>query len=781
MANFSELTASLEASMNLSGTDELHGMASNDTDAVLAASRFNARGDASAFLAKRAFAASTRLMEAHALLAASGSVEGYAAMGHLLGDHTGKGGVVTVTHHVEPDALDSGALESALSDIGLSADRASPRLRRETAMEMARVLLGNTQSVNNFTAQQVGEIPSSVSGVERVETNLSATIGGDAMGAISGDSRATLSLAKESWGANTDVLNVDGRLTMTVAALRPQIGIADRAFARKSTDSTVQIVKTAQPIMYDLKKSQDASGAVRDGNHQVPLLDLWRDPELNTTEAKDVKLFASNDPTNQFLLADDILKAGVQFDLRDLSKEGAAIVHADYTDVISEGGQMLSVIVEAVKISDNTVELFEVPVDFKASSRFIAGSNVEDSADRVANPVVTFVLNRNEKTTAGAASALLATMTTGLVELTVNANVTISLRTGIGQSSISIAKGQLATDPDQGVEVSAADKTTFAGLRFTAIGFKVSLKHSEENLRRSTQMATIRYKQHSWELPVGPTRMVDYSLQQSEPADVVAALATMANIADSERSMRVMESTLKLVAARKDREKLFGNRMGFRDRLEYQFPAGALNKITVISESLDFSDIAVMRESERYADVQTRLKNFISVLEARLKQQTVMHRQYGEGENLVWKCFGSTQLVETILGISQYHEVYNKDGLAGATNGATFSFLLPNRDRVDIIATEYRRFDSRLVLVPVRERQVDDVMSFGTIFDMGTFVARFTKTGDANSSVTQRMISNSRSLLWPTNPVGIILDLVGLDDSILKGYQTPDDQPLVIS
>ena len=71
---------------------------------------------------------------------------------------------------------------------------------------------------------------------------------------------------------------------------------------------------------------------------------------------------------------------------------------------------------------------------------------------------------------------------------------------------------------------------------------------------------------------------------------------------------------------------------------------------------------------------------------------------------------------------------------------------------------------NKIVMIPYRENNPEDILNFGHNWDYGTFVAHYNPQLD--NAVNKRVFSNTRAMIVPTNPMGLYLDVKGLDEFI---------------
>ena len=81
-----------------------------------------------------------------------------------------------------------------------------------------------------------------------------------------------------------------------------------------------------------------------------------------------------------------------------------------------------------------------------------------------------------------------------------------------------------------------------------------------------------------------------------------------------------------------------------------------------------------------------------------------------------------------------------------------------------MVTTTFDVMRNKIVMIPWRENDPEDVLNFGHNWDYGTFIAHYNPQLD--NAVNKRVFSNSRTMVIPTNPMGLYLDVKGMDKFI---------------
>ena len=657
---------------------------------------------------------------------------------------------------------------------------------QDAMLDVARILADPTikNPQRHFATERLGAGDSSATVFSTLDI-----VGSGAIDMVNKDAEKA-SPGLEAFGADMDKIQSDAALNIAVSIMRYHNSLIDRVIPRKSHNSNIVTVKIQDPTVYDLEASHNTDNRIRNGNHEVPMLDLYRDPSPASTQPKRAIPLESNDTKKVKKLLDGNLITGITANLFDLTLYPGRLGTSgiNYTDILSEGGRVEYVLVEAKKTDPDTgteiKELFKVSTAFNARSRYTKSPNNSDSGDTNANMVVdVFFRKGRTKTAQGVESTLLEPFDNTKLNLNVTFNSNLNLKLGNVSGSGSVTAELLPQDNSQS-EIPQAQLDELDAMTFSIVSYMPEIYFSEANIRRTTRAVRMNTNSYQFEIPVARTFVVDFALDEQQPEDVLNIVQNMINLGNSDRSLRILESKMEDVHTRLQAEKENREDLHFRDRIEKSYAAGTLSHPTILKHEVDYAnpnvDFLAMRQSEHLSDVHALMRENLLNISARLKQMSLFHLNLEPNERVAWKVVTSTKLQNTVMGIRDYWNTLDdtepRDGSTadGLPKGSTYSFYLPNHDRVDVIATEFNQYVDRMIMLPVRENNPTHITSFATQYDRGSFVANYTPTN--NNAAFRRAIVNSREIPHVTNPVGAMIDIKNLDKR-LPAIDDIDDVP----
>lgn len=281
-------------------------------------------------------------------------------------------------------------------------------------------------------------------------------------------------------------------------------------------------------------------------------------------------------------------------------------------------------------------------------------------------------------------------------------------------------------------------------------------------MRKTTAAVRMNWKELEFLIPPGRNYIVDYSLMGQElGADVTATTSEVINLGNSWRSVNIIANTITGVYNRLQVE---GQNpvQDYYTSVAADYAAGTLSKPHCITWQIDVSQASVMRESERLADLHNYVTSRLLALLADGHNRSMYTENFEPGERARYKVITSGPICEILFGITNYWNAL--DDKTAVAEGSSYSLKLPNGTQLDVIKSHFTFFNDKMLVFPVRDAKPDDVTSFATILDRGTFVGQYTPV--ANGAANKRVVANSREIVFPTNPLGYIIEVAGLDTEL---------------
>lgn len=577
----------------------------------------------------------------------------------------------------------------------------------------------------------------------------------------------TPAAAMEAFGADVNDLVSDIKTGLAVNVLQDKASLINKLLHRKTvTDPYIQYdVEYGQ--IYDMLLSNDASAEVRNqGDHQKPVIALEVDPSDVANELHPIIVKKTND-TAGVVYEDGYLVPGLSANMMQLALDPNEFgnTHLNYTDLVSEGVTLSSIIVElktnsSVTYAADKTEKIKIDLKGRSAIRFMMAPNTADSGMRQTNGEYEFRLTSDTKKIDGSKSEILAKCTNeDLIKLTCMIASVISLKT----SDVNTAVSNKVSAYAYGHDVVASEVDLLAkNLTAKIVGIEISAYYNEENVRKSNLAVRTHKRSFTFEIQNGRNILIDYPLRSeldTEVADTTVQLASnIAAIGVDHTAIHVIVDQLKWIYARNVQERANPNFYNVWDRINNTCPAGMQVYPTAMIGTLDVSDINGIRDADVTGDIRQAVEYSLICQFAQFYQNSLYRNRLG-GEAPRFRVLTSPLVLSTIFNIPHIHDHLNRD----ADNGNSefcYRRVLPDGTELEFVTTTFAYMRDKIIMIPYRDSE-DDVTNFGINADYGTFVAQYNPQYE--NGVNKRLLLNTRSMPIPTNPSGFYLTVVGLD------------------
>lgn len=554
--------------------------------------------------------------------------------------------------------------------------------------------------------------------------------------------------SQEAFGANIDKVLPDIRASMAVTLLQFHRGLLDRIMHRRT--SATPYIKYVVPYaeVYDMLLSNDPSHLVRnEGDHINPFINLYGNPRVVSNQLQPIVPRKAND-TENLLVADGFVRFNCKANLFDLSALAGQLgkSHYNYTDLVSENVVLDSIL---VNISDGTTtETFQIPMGQVNGSRLQMMPNTVDSGIRAAIVKYVVKLDKNSKivatsddtNTTGVTALLANTTDTDFLRVGMNVAVQINLKTALAEG-LGYVSAEAYNINRQ--EVAAAVSTLVSGLTISLSGYSLNACYSEENLRKSNLAIRYHVRTFDFEISNGRNILVDYSFEEELPEFLMSLVTEATSLGQDHRGIDIIIKELMHVF---DVTQLENEDPNFRDRLDkigFQYVSSQLVRPVVYLNSIDLDNVDNVRSGDFMGDVRSYVEWELLNLISLFYQNSYYKHQLRPGEKPVLKVFTSSVILENILSVPHYHNHLNTEE---SVDGSSIEYrrVLPNGTILDCVTCTFDYMRDKMVMIPYRENDPEDILNFGHNWDFGTFVAHYNPQLD--NAVNKRVFSNSRSL-----------------------------------
>ena len=648
----------------------------------------------------------------------------------------------------------------------------SPADRRAAGTAILNLLLkmksiGSNSSM--FRENHFGHVADSVAGQSMGLSDLRTMLPRTLHSTVFGQSN----VGNEAFGAETDRVLPDIRISMAVTLLRFHRGLLDRIIHRRTSSSTVINYTIPYAEVYDLMKSMDNDGAVRNSSdHRIPFINLYSDPKVVSNTLRQIVPLAANDAAGDLVVRDNVLKFNTtDGNLMDLARVAGQIgmAHTDYTDLIADGVILDKVFFQltATVAGAPVTEEFMLVVRSYTKARLQMEANTTDSANRSTNFQQQFKLTSALKTISGADSAILANATadSGL-ELSILVSVGVNLKfhtfwsTAVGK----IRPYSTAADGSVSAEITSLVDPADGNLSLVMSGFGLDAKYSEENLRKTNVAIRSHYRTMAWEIPVGRNFVVDYALNESLPEYVMANVTEAIALGQDHKALNIIMQVLADVHDRCVDENADPN---FRDdiyKIGFDFVASQQVRPVVYLGKIDLSGVDTMRSSDIMGDirqyVELKLVNILSLLH----QNSYYKTQLNPGEKPLYKVITSNIILENLLNIPHVHNHLQAAAQESTGDEVEYRRVLPSGAILECVSTQFDYMRDKILIIPYRAGDPESILNAAHNWDYGTFLANYNPQFETR--VNRRVFANAREMPLPTNPIGVVMTVANISTLI---------------
>lgn len=550
---------------------------------------------------------------------------------------------------------------------------------------------------------------------------------------------------QEAFGATMDMVVPDMKVNIAIAIMSFHARILPRLLPQRPINEPLAQYKKETLESYDLS---DPFGK------KVRQVEMYSDPKFVSTELQRVVPRVARDEDGKFLVADGIMKFNEKVEMLQLAIDADKYGYdsVNRTDILSD--RVLLDFVRIQVVAGGKTEIFDVktPVECRLSRQI----NTNDSGDRAGDFKYRVILGKDALTTAGVASEIVAGLAEGEnLVLAFNVKPFCSTKYGyadaLGTVNMSVIVPEGATASEAATQIKAGT--------VTALGYSLDARYDEVNLRKSNIAIWSNVQPMAWDIPTGRNFIYDYALNQQNTEKVAANMMGVMGIAQDKDSMSfIVDIINRVYDGIKGAEALYAQ--GDTDAyIGRAFVAGDKVRPTIYVDTLDFSDLNIIRDGDRSGDIKQKAVTYLGAVTGKILNDSFIQQQLGGKSQVVFKCWCSIEVLSNIVGQTLYNPGIAEDVRGVIGDGVEYSLVLPNKVRLDFVTTTFADQQDKIVGVVVVE-SAESELNFGHNWDYGVLVSHYTVSG---KRAHNRLFGNMRYLIVPTNPVAFCIDIVGMD------------------
>jgi len=560
-------------------------------------------------------------------------------------------------------------------------------------------------------------------------------------------------VSMESFGATSDKVVSDLKAAIVVSLMKWHTSLTPRA---------LQTITATQPVVNYIReelKVYNLEGVVED---DVSVVDLYANPAMVSNELTRINPLAANDVAGE-CPADGTLAFNKEALLLALGIDATVYGHdkVNRTDIVADGIKLESVTI-SIDDGTNPAEAFTIAIP-ESVGRLTRDSN-QVSTLRTANIRHVAILNDAVDTDAAADSVVLGEKvgpTAGTIltvngeKLVVTLNITprVDIRDGatFTMGSVSV----VAKSADNGAAAGATD-TALGSSTITLSSYTLDARYAEENNRKSNIACTTERTQFSYEIPQGRNYVLDvpHTGPQIDRTRNIANLHNLIRIGQDNVTLDLILSVLAEVGIAQDAyaaDPVASNRPGS------SYAAGGRVRPYYIGTTLDLSSIDSFDDGHRQDAIEGKALTFLTSITAELLTNSFYEQQLENGQPVVFRVITSGKLLANVLGARVgTHQIE-------AGPGVELALKLSNGIILECVTTTFDAVSDKIVIVPWVGSDSSSDLNFGQNNDFGAIVGQYSHSSGTAS--VQRLLANVRELPVPTNAMGAIIEVTGIDST----------------
>lgn len=572
----------------------------------------------------------------------------------------------------------------------------------------------------------------------------------------------TFLVGTESFGASMDTVLPDIRAAMTVTLLQFHRGLVDRVLHRRTNGTPYVRYVVPYAEIYDMLKSNDDNGEIRNnGDHYIPFIELYGDPRAVSNALTPIVPKKDLDTKDQLYADGFIRNKAYRVNLFDLTFDADKMGYSHYnlTDVVSENVALDSLLISVS--NGSTTEYFELNVRQLNQSRLNMLPNVNDSGIRGVIFNYTFKLGKDSKTQTGATTTLLAKCTDtdylrAHISFTSEINLKYATTSGYGEIGVDAYNKNKAA-------VNSEVTTMLEGLTFEVVAYKLDASFSEENLRKSNLAIRSNVRTFDFEISNGRNIMIDYSMNQELPEFLMSLVSEATALGQDHRALDIIVKELMHVY---DVTHLENDDPNFLDKLDktgFQYVSSQMVRPVVYLQTIDLDEVDTVRSSDYLGDIRQFAEWQLLNLTSLIYQNSFYTQQLNPGEKPKFKVITSAIIKDNMLSIPHIHNHLNVNESVDGNN-VEYRRVLPDGTVLDIVTCTYNYMRDKIIMIPYRDNAPESFLNFGHNWDYGTFVAHYNP--QIENGVNKRVFANSRTMVIPTCPIGLYIDVKNISKYI---------------
>jgi 3',5'-cyclic AMP phosphodiesterase CpdA len=587
-----------------------------------------------------------------------------------------------------------------------------------------------------------------------IETSKSGVIGVES---LLPESASRFHVGQEAFGATSDKVVADLQVAITVSLLKWHNSITPRVLSN---------IPTTEPSVNYIREELTVFQLEEDVEHDKSLIDLYEDPELITNQLTKIIPLADNDDSGEIVLSDGILAFGKEARLLALGTDADKFGHTKYnrTDIVADGVKLETVYVTINADVDDTNEAAETfAIQIPDSRSRLTRANNQLSTMRTANISFVATLDVDTKTSAGETSDNLSTLlgsTGDKLVLKLEVTPRIDIRDG---RTVTLGSVSISAVSSEGGDADSATETAVDTAAIALYGYALDARYAEENIRKSNLATTTERMQLVYEIPQGRNYILDTPLNGPtvDRSQNISNLHNVIRIGQDNVVLKTMEAVLKDIGVATEAYLVDPRR---ENRPGAQYAAGGRVRPTYIYDEIDMTGIDSFDDSRRQEAIQGRVLTFLNAVCQQLMAKSFFSQQLDGNTPPTFRLVTSPTILGNIVG-AKPGEFQQENA-----NGVELTLRMTSGIVLECITSTFDYIEGGIMIVPFLSNDPASDLNFGHNRDFGTVVGSYTH--NESGAAYQRLLANIRELPVPTNVIGAMIDVTGVDVAVYRAEDT---------
>ncbi len=340
----------------------------------------------------------------------------------------------------------------------------------------------------------------------------------------------------------------------------------------------------------------------------------------------------------------------------------------------------------------------------------------------------------------------------------------LNIKTGM---TIGTINGTVAAHAIDGAAASAGLDALVTSIKVpgngvTGLGYEIKAFFSEDNMRKANIAGRTSKQSMFYEIRPGRTYQLDYAINQQNAAESISIMANILRIGQGKRTLNTVEETLNYILGANNDIEL--GKLDPKYGPARKYVAGARVRPHVLDVELDITTIVTNNDMNQSENIRARAIVVLNSIVSELAGKTFLHQQVAGNSAIHYRAVTSNEVLDNVLS---QNSGADKTMILQENKGAIeHSIILPCGVIIDVVTTTEKAFSRKIMMYPIFS-PAESELNFGQNWNYGQFSGHYPVSGTDRSN-NNRIYTSTREQVVPTNPMGAIVTVVGLETAVFS-------------